>query len=78
MSKSLETMRRGLRYGRLVASLEIAMHALNEAHTSADLLPDKQRAALDTLQDTVVGLLQQAWVAEEAEAQTLKAKKRGK
>lgn len=67
---------RGLRWGRLLASLETASKALAIAHGCRDLLTEKEADRLKEIQEAVADMEFVAWGEENSAAKKLPKRKR--
>ncbi len=59
MSKATEN--RAMRFGMMMAALEMAQHALMAARRSSDMLSDTQRGQMSEASEILVSLQQQLW-----------------
>ena len=65
----------GLRWGRLLASLESAKKSMEIANGQRDLLSKKEREKLMGIHEALVDLEMGAWAEENATGQDLKRKR---
>lgn len=72
MSNKAHLLNRGLMWGQLLLGLESAKQQIDLAQRGDGLLSEDDRLMLSTIKQTLIGIEQRAWVAQNKEA---KAKK---